>query len=99
MKYGKSKVLIVKLWDLSGYSENSNFQEIQFLTSLQKRIKLYLPFFAWYLVALLPCYLVSSLPRYYVTMLLCNPVTLLPCYSVILLLCYHVTLFPCYAVT
>ena len=31
MKYGKSKVLIVTLWDLSGYSEKSNFQEIQFL--------------------------------------------------------------------
>ena len=27
MKYGKSKVLIVKLWDLSGYSEKSNIQE------------------------------------------------------------------------
>ena len=27
MKYGKSKVLICELWDLSGYSEKSNIQE------------------------------------------------------------------------
>ena len=40
--------------------------------------KLYLPFFAWYLATLLPCY----------------SVTLLPCYSVTLLLCPLVTLFP-----
>ena len=29
--------------------------------------KLYLPFFAWYLVALLPCYLVTLLPSQYTT--------------------------------
>ena len=77
--------------------------------------KLYLPFFAWYLVALLPCYPVTLLPCYLVTLLLCylvtlllcypvtllpcNLVTLLPCYSVTLILCYLVTLLPCYAVT
>ena len=38
--------------------------------------KLYLPFFAWYLVALLPCYLVTLLLCYLVTLLLCYPVTL-----------------------
>ena len=27
MKYGKSKVLIGELWDLSGYSEKSHIQE------------------------------------------------------------------------
>ena len=27
MKYGKSKVLICELWELSGYSEKSNIQE------------------------------------------------------------------------
>ena len=66
--------------------------------------KLYLPFFAWYLVALLPCYTVTLLPCYLVTLLPCYPVTLLPCYSVILLPCYSVTLYlvtllPCYSVT
>ena len=66
--------------------------------------KLYLPFFAWYLVALLPCYTVTLLPCYLVTLLLCYPVTLLPCYSVILLPCYSVTLYlvtplPCYYAT
>ena len=34
------------------------------------------PFFAWYLVALLPCYLVTLLLCYLVTLLLCYPVTL-----------------------
>ena len=38
--------------------------------------KLYLPFFAWYLVALLPCYLVTLLLCYLVALLLCYPVTL-----------------------
>ena len=27
MKYGKIKVLIFEIWDLSGYSEKSNIQE------------------------------------------------------------------------
>ena len=48
--------------------------------------KLYLPFFAWYLVTLLPCY-----PCYSVTLLLCPLVAL----SV----CYPATLFPCSLVT
>ena len=61
--------------------------------------KLYLPFFAWYLVTLLPCYLVTLLSCYLVTLLLCHFVTLLSCYSVTLLLCYPVTLLPCYSVT
>ena len=38
--------------------------------------KLYLPSFAWYLVALLPCYLVTLLLCYLVTLLLCYLVTL-----------------------
>ena len=38
--------------------------------------KLYLPFFAWYLVVLLPFYLVTLLLCYLVTLLLCYPVTL-----------------------
>ena len=53
--------------------------------------KLYLPFFAWYLVALLPCYTVTLLP--------CYSVTLLPCYLVTLLSCYLFTLLPCYLVS
>ena len=58
--------------------------------------KLYLPFFAWYLVALLPCYVVILLLCYLV---LCNLVTPLSCYSVTLLLRYLVTMIPCYSVT
>ena len=54
--------------------------------------KLYLPFFAWYLVALLPCYLVTLLLCYLVTLLLYYLVSLLLCYLVTLLLCYLVTL-------
>ena len=74
--------------------------------------KLYLPFFAWYLVALLPCYTVTLLPCYLVTLLPCYLVTLLLCYLVTLLLCYLVscypvtlllrylvTMLPCYPVT
>ena len=53
--------------------------------------KLFLPFFAWYLVALLPCYTVTLLP--------CYSVTLLPCYLVTLLSCYLFTLLPCYLVS
>ena len=57
--------------------------------------KLYLPFFAWYLVTLFPCYLVTLLLCYLVTLLSCYSVTLLPRYSVTLLLpCYSVSLFP-----
>ena len=66
--------------------------------------KLYLPFFAWYLVALLPCYTVTLLPCYLVTLLSCYLFTLLPCYlvscyPVTLLLRYLVTMLPCYPVT
>ena len=62
--------------------------------------KLYLPFFPWYLVALLPCYpVVTLLLCYLVTLLLCYPVTLEPCYPVTLLLYYLVTMLPCYPVT
>ena len=39
MKYGKSKVLFVKLWDLSGHSEKSNTQEAYLpKTSISGRI-------------------------------------------------------------
>ena len=55
-------------------------------------LKLYLPSFAWYLVAVLPCYPVTLLPCYSVILLPCYSVTLQPCYSVTLLLCYLVTL-------
>ena len=66
-----------------------------------------LPSFAWYLVAVLPCYPVTLLLCYLVTMLLCYLVTLLlrylvtmlPCYSVILSLCYSCTDITCISYT
>ena len=60
---------------------------------------LYLPFFAWYLITLLPCYSVTLLPCYPVTLSPCYLVTLLSCYSVTSLLCSLVTLLPCYPVS
>ena len=59
-------------------------------------LKLYLPSFAWFFVALLLCYLVTLLSCYHVTLLPCNLVTLLPCYYVTLLLCNSVTLLLLY---
>ena len=39
MKYGKSKVFICDIWDLSGYSEKSNIKEAYFpKTSISEQI-------------------------------------------------------------